>query len=122
MEQKLLFAIQRWEQKLGARFLPDLERMPKLLTLAPITHCMKLHYLASIGIASPKSIWKRNPNAFEQSLTSMQTKVALLQDSVQTLSFVKKHPDTLRCRAHLSMFKSCSGCLKTGLVVLTWME
>ena len=98
---KLLPAIQSWEQELGASFLSEFERVPRLLLMKPAEELLKDRYLASIGIKSPESMRKRSPWVFGQSLTLIQSKVAFLQElgltTAQTLWLIEKHPDVLLC-------------------------
>ena len=106
VEQKLLPAIQSWQQELGANFLSEVERVPTLLLEKPAEELLKNKYLASIGIKSPERIRKRSPYVLHQSLTSVQSKVAFLQQwgftTAQTLSLIEKHPDALnRTSEHL---------------------
>ena len=99
VEDRLLPAIQSWQQDLGASFLSELERVPTLLHMKPAEELLKNQYLAFIGIKSPERLRKRSPGSFSQSLTSIQSKVAFLQQwgftRAQTLSLIEKHPDVL---------------------------
>ena len=101
VEDKLLPAIQSWQQELGASFLSEFERVPTLLHMKPAEQLSKDQYLASIGIKLPERLRKRNFRVFSQTLTSMQSKVAFLQQwgftRVQILSLIEKHPDVLQC-------------------------
>ena len=100
VEDKLLPAIQSWQQELGASFLSEFVRVPKLLNKKPAEELLKNQYLLSIGIKSPERLRKRNPHAFGQSWTSIQSKVAFLQDwgftRAQTLSLIEAHPNVLQ--------------------------
>ena len=78
VEQKLLPAMQRWQQELGASFLSEFERIPALLLNAPENKLLKSQYLAAIGIRSPETLRKSHPVIFNHSLASMQGKVAFL--------------------------------------------
>ena len=99
VEQKLLPAIQSWQQELEASFLSEVERVPRLLHMKPAEELLKNQYLASIGITEPERLRKTCSCAFGQPLTSIQSKVAFLQEwgftRAQTLSLIKKHPDVL---------------------------
>ena len=100
VEQKLLPAMQRWQQELGARFHSEFERIPELLLMDLEEELLKDQYLVSIGISSTKRLRQKNPNTFTQSLASMQGRVSFLQalgfTHAQVLSLVEKHPDILR--------------------------
>ena len=99
VEQKLLPAMQRWQQELGASFHSEVERIPQLLLTEPEEELLKDRYLVSIGISSTKRLRQRNPNTFRRSLASMQGRVAFLQalgfTHAQVSSLVEKHPDIL---------------------------
>ena len=68
--------------------------------MKPAEEQSKDQYLASIGIKSVARLRKRSPCIFIQSLTSMQSKVAFLQQwgftRAQTLSLIEKHSDVLQ--------------------------
>lgn len=81
MEHKLLPAMQRWQQELGASFPFEFERFPILLTpeKTPEKVLIMIQYLASIGIRSPERLGKKFPNAVSLALGVMQHKVAFLR-------------------------------------------
>ena len=99
VEQKLLSAMQRWQQELGTSFVPEFERIPSLLHKKPEKELLKSQYLASIGIRSPESLRKSSPAIFTLSLASMQGKVAFLQalgfTHGQVSSLVERHTGIL---------------------------
>ena len=107
VEDKLLPAIQSWQQELGASFLSELKRVPELLLRRPAEELLKHKYLVSIGIQSLARLRKKNACVFRQSLTSLQNRVAFLQQwgftTAQTLSLIEKHPDVLhRTSEHIA--------------------
>ena len=123
VEDKLLPAIQSWQQELGASFPSEVERVPVLLLTKPAEELVKNQYLASIGIKSPERLRKRNSGLFRQPLTSMQSKLACLQQhgfsTAQTLSLVEKHPDVLQCTSEhlgelLRLVEDMFGCADRG--------
>ena len=67
VQQRLLPAIQRWREELGADFLSKFERVPKLLLRAPDDELLKHQYLVSVGITSPERVRKRLSGACYQS-------------------------------------------------------
>ena len=97
--QKLLPAMQHWQQELDDQFIFEFERTPPLLHRAPEEEQLKDQYLVSIGIRSPQKLRKRNPALLKQSLSTMQSKVAFLQQcgftQAQVTSLVEQHPDIL---------------------------
>ena len=99
VEQKLLPAMQCWRQDLDEHFMSEFKRIPHLLLKNPEEEQLKDQYLVSIGIKSPEKIWKRHP--LTRSLTSMQSKVALLQQCgftrAQTSSLIEQHSGILQC-------------------------
>ena len=107
-EDKLLPAMQTWQQELGTGFLSEFERVPRSLHLKPAEELLKHQYLTSIGIKSPERLRKCAPHAFDQSLTSMQSKVAFLQywglSTAQTLSLIQNFfgSSQMSWHAHLS--------------------
>ena len=106
VEQKLQPAMQRWQQELGDRFIPEVERVPTILLRQPEVERSKDQYLAAIGIRSPKTLRKKSPAFFRQSLSLMQSKVAFLQQSgftrAQTLSLLEQNFGLLsRSSAHI---------------------
>ena len=119
VDQKLLPAIQSWQQELGALFLSELERMPTLLVRVPEEEGLKDQYLASIGIASPRRFRKNCPAALRQSLALLKGRVAFLRacgfTERQTLSLLEKHPRILLCTTEqvaqlLSVIGDIFGC------------
>ena len=106
VEDKLLPAIQSWQQELGASFLSEVERVPTLLSMKPAEELLKNQYLVSLGIKSPERLRKRSPCVLRQSLTSLQSKVAFLQGwgfpRPQMVSLIEKNPDVLlRTSVHI---------------------
>ena len=101
VQQKLLPAVQSWQQELGDRFISEFERIPYLLLQRPDEEHVKDQYLTSIGIRSPELLRKRNPHVFNRSLTSIQSKVAFFQQCgftrAQTLSLIEQHSGVLQC-------------------------
>ena len=101
VEQKLLPRLRRWQQELGDRFVSEIERVPGLLLQTPEEEQLKNQYLTSIGIRSPEILRRKNSSCFRQPLTSMQSKVAFLQQcgftTTQTLSLVEQHSNILQC-------------------------
>ena len=99
VEQKLLPRLRRWQQELEDCFVSEIERIPNLLLKQPEEEQLKDQYLVSIGIKSPKTLRKRRPSVFRQSLTSLKSKVACLQQcgftGAQTLSLIEQHSDVL---------------------------
>ena len=93
--------MQLWQQELGDRFISEFERIPRLLLTKPEEEELKDQYLASIGIRSPEILRKRTRCVFIQSLTSMQSKVAFLQECgftrAQTVSLIEQHSGILQC-------------------------
>ena len=122
LEQKLLPALRPWQQELGDSFMSEFQRYPFLLNRNPEEEQLKDQYLASIGIRSPEVLRKRNPYVFG-SLTSMQSKVASLQQHgftrVQTLSLIEQHSNLLRCSFEhidelLGVIGDMFGCADSG--------
>ena len=64
VEQKLLPAMRRWQQELGARFLSEFERIPQLLCMDLKEELLRDRYLVSIGISSTKRLRQRHSTAF----------------------------------------------------------
>ena len=99
VEQKLLPAMQHWQQELDDQFVSEFARFPFLLHTKPEEEQIKDQYLASIGIRSPELIRKRNPSVMRQSLTLLQSRVAFLQQygftPAQVTSLIKQNPDIL---------------------------
>ena len=100
VEQKLLPAMRRWQQKLGASFLSEFQRIPTLLNMEPEKEDLKDAYLMSIGVTSPTRLRQRSAMAFNQSLASMQGRVAFLCalgfTPAQVTSLLEKCPDILQ--------------------------
>ena len=99
VEQKLLPAMQRWQQELGASFLSEFERLPDMLRNTPEKELAKNQYLESIGVTSPATLRHKDASAARQSLVSMQRNVASLQaqgfSQAQVVSVVERHPAIL---------------------------
>ena len=113
-EQKLQPAMRRWQQELGDRFVSEVERVPTILLRQPEVEQSKDQYLAAIGIRSPKTLRKKSPAFFRQSLSLMQSKVAFLQQSgftrAQTLSLLEQHSGLLsRSSAHIEKLLRVTG-------------
>ena len=72
VEKKLLPAMQSWQQKLGASFLSEFDRILTLLLTEPEEEDLKDAHLMSIGVTSPRRVRQRASMAFCQSLASMQ--------------------------------------------------
>jgi len=96
VEHKLLPAMHRWQQHLGGSFQAEFARLPRLLLRTPEQEVVKLQYLASVGVKSPKRTTARWHAA---SLKAMQSGVAALQafgfTQAQISSLVEQDPDIL---------------------------
>ena len=99
VEQKLLPAMQCWQKELEDQFVCEFERIPHLLHRTSEEEQLKDQFLASVGVRSPKTLRKRNPFVHRQSLTSLQRRVAFLQQCgftrAQTVSLIELHSDIL---------------------------
>ena len=96
VEHKLLSAMHRWQQHLGGSFQAEFARVPTLLLEIPEQEVVKLQYLASIGVTSPK----KTPSKWcKASVEAMQSRVASLQafgfTQAQSSSLIEQHPDIL---------------------------
>ena len=99
LEQKLLPAVQCWQQELGESFLSEIERIPHLLLRTPEQELLKDWYLVFIGVTSVADVKRRIPHVMQQSLTLLQGKVDSLQacgfTQAQVSSLFQKHPTIL---------------------------
>ena len=106
VEQKLLPAMQCWQKELDDQFVSEFERIPTLLHRPPEEdppehppEQLKDQYLVSIGIRSLNTLRRRYPKVYRQPLSSLQRRVAFLQQCgftrSQTLSLIEQHSDIL---------------------------
>ena len=99
VEQKLLPAMQSWQQELGDGFVSGFEKVPTLLLWEPEEETEKDAYLVSIGVTSPRRLRQRLLTTLPKSLISMQGRVAFLRargfTQAQVTSLVKQHPEII---------------------------